>query len=265
LVQSLPMLEVLKDPALEKMTSIQHGFFTREGGVSTGIHASLNCAYPSYDQEEAIQENLRRALSHFGYPLTALCTVRNVHSNTAVIVDPQTALSSTKPLADAMVTQHPDLILGSDSADCPIVLLADEKAKVIGLAHAGWKGAKAGILEATLEKMCSLGARVEQIAAAISPCIAQASYEVSPDFYQQFLSENAFNQTYFKTTPEQAYFFDLLNYVKDRLKHLKLTTISSEVAFDTYTDEKRFFSCRRAKHREEPYFGGQLSCILRCP
>lgn len=256
------MLEVLEDPSLKKIAAIQHGFFTRQGGVSTGIHASLNCAYPSQDDEAAIQENLRRALSHFGHPLTSLATVRNVHGNKAVIID-QATPKTPEHLADAMVTNLPQVILGSDSADCPIVLFADEKAKVIGLAHAGWKGAQAGILEATLEKMCLLGAQAEQISAAISPCIAQNSYEVSSDFYQQFINENPANLSYFKNADQaQHYFFNLLAYVKDRLLHLRLKSVSSEVALDTYTDEKRFFSCRRAKHKNEPYFGGQLSCIF---
>ena len=256
------MIEVLEDPALKKIATIQHGFFTRQGGVSTGIHASLNCAYPSHDDSEAVQENLRRALAHLGHPLSSLATVRNVHGNTAVIID-QVSPDAPKLLADAMVTKQPQLILGSDSADCPIVLFAAEEAKVIGLAHAGWKGAKSGILEATLDKMKILGAKPQQITAAISPCIAQNSYEVSFDFYQQFLDEDSANQQYFKDAQQaRHYFFDLLAYVKNRLQQLGLKSVSAEVALDTYSDEKRFFSYRRARHRNEPYFGGHLSCIF---
>jgi YfiH family protein len=256
------MLEVLQDPSLKEIACVEHGFFTRLGGVSTGILASLNCALHSRDEEEAVEENLRRAISHFGRPLTALATVRNVHGNQAVIMEkplPKFQL----PQADAMVTQVPGVILGSDSADCPIVLFADETAKVVGLAHAGWKGARSGILESTVEKMLSLGAQTQHISAAISPCIGPASYEVSQEFYQQFLAQDGNNGGYFKNATKAGHFyFDLPAFVKDRLLRLNLKTVSSAVAHDTYTDEKRFFSCRRATHRLEPYFGGQLSCIF---
>ena len=153
-------------------------------------------------------------------------------------------------------------MLGSYSADCPIVLLADDIENVIGIAHAGWRGAKSGVLEATVNNMMSLGAKPEHIVSAISPCIAQDSYEVNADFYQQFLEEDKFNQAFFKDSPKENYYlFNLLDYVKHRLKKLNLKSISSEVAFNTYEDERRFFSCRRAFHKGEPDFGGHLSCI----
>lgn len=189
-------------------------------------------------------------------------TVQNIHSNRALIVD-ETWQEEQIPQADALVTNQARIVLGSDSADCPIILFADEVSNVVGLAHAGWRGAKNGIIEATIERMVSLGAKHQNISAAISPCIAQNSYEVSLEFYQQFVSEGLDNQCYFKDSNKKQHFlFDLLGYVKNHLIQLNLKFVSSEVAFDTYTNEKKFFSCRRAKHKGDQDFGGHLSCIF---
>ena len=169
------MLEVIEDPNLKVLKTIGHGFFTRQGGVSRGIYSSLNCAYNSHDELSAVEENLRRALAFLGHPLHALTATQNVHGNNAVIAV-NAWQREHQPAADALVTTVPGLVLGSDSADCPIVLFADEKTQVVGLAHAGWRGAKEGILEATLEKMIALGAKAKHISAALSPCIAQPFY-----------------------------------------------------------------------------------------
>lgn len=254
------MLEIITDPHLEKINIIHHAFFTRKGGVSEGCHSSLNCAYASLDNPDKVQENRRRAMQYLGSSLESLVTVKNYHSNKVILVEkPWT--ESEKPEADALVTQLPGIILGSDSADCPIILLADDQAKIIGLAHAGWKGAKAGIIEITVKKMISLGANVSNITASISPCIHQDSYEVSQEFYERFI-EDENNKRYFRNAVRQNYFqFDLLAYVKDRLLILDLKRVSSEIAFDTYNNEDKFFSCRRAFHRGETDFGGHFSCI----
>lgn len=255
------MLEVLEDSNLKQLKSIKHGFFTRSGGVSEGIYSSLNCAYPSNDDSNNVRENRRRVMSHFGLGLDSLITVRNTHGNTVATVEnpwPEHQL----PQADGMVTKMPGVVLGSDSADCPIVLFADEENAVIGLAHAGWRGAKAGILQETLNKMISLGAQGANIIAAISPCISQTSYEVSGEFYRDFLEQDAHNQKYFMEAKKAGHlFFDLLSYVKDCLLKLNLKAVSAEKALDTYADEKRFFSCRRALHNGEEWFGGHFSCI----
>lgn len=254
------MLEVIEDATLKKLSAIKHGFFTRAGGVSTGIYSSLNCAFPSNDNPDSVRENRRRVMAHLGYQLESLITVRNSHSNKAVIIE-QPWCESEKPEADGMVTKISNIVLGSDSADCPIILFADNITGVIGLAHAGWRGAKAGIIEDTVEKMILLGAKHQQISAAISPCIAQGSYEVNQEFQHQFLKDSSSNHNYFISSNKENHFlFDLLGYVKSRLSKLNLKIVSSEVAFDTYSDE-RFFSCRRATHRGEPWFGGHFSCI----
>ncbi|WP_019216585.1 peptidoglycan editing factor PgeF [Legionella tunisiensis] len=228
--------------------------------MSEGRYSSLNCAYGSDDEPRRIEENRRRITSFFGYPLTSLITVKNIHGDKAVIVDQHWSENETVE-ADAMVTKQKNILLGSDSADCPIVLFADEHAGVIGLAHAGWRGAKAGVLESTIHKMQELGAAPNNVVAAISPCIAQTSYEVSHDFYQGFISDNPYNARYFKKAKKLNHFmFDLPGFVDGCLINLRLKSIG-HIGIDTYTD-KRFFSCRRAYHAGEDDFGGNFSCIL---
>lgn len=239
--------------------TVNHAFFTRHGGVSTGIYASLNCSDACQDDPLKIRENKRRVAAYFGLELNAVTTVKNIHSNKVIIVD-DSWLQHQSLEADAMVTRQREIILGSDSADCPIVLLADPNASVVGLAHAGWRGAKIGVLESTVKQMVDLGAKLHNIVAAISPCIAQNSYEVSHDFYQQFIIDNSENQSYFKNALRHNHFmFDLLGYVQDRLTQLDLKSVE-KIGIDTYSDE-RFFSYRRSCHLGEEDFGGQLSCI----
>lgn len=253
------MLEILKDPNLQKCEVIEHGFFTRRGGVSTGYYASLNCAYPSQDNKENIRENIGLAMLSIKRPFETFVTLKNVHGNQVVLFEGQG--SCFELLGDAMVTKEANFTLGTSSADCPIILFADEKAKVVGLAHAGWRGAKLGVIEATLEKMIEVGASPHMISASIGPCISQESYEVGLDFYQQFLNDKYENQTYFKTAINiNKKLFDLRGFVRDKLLSSGLLSVS-EVNLDTYRDEERFFSCRRATHRGEPDFGGHLSFI----
>lgn len=260
------LLEVLKDPGLGEIHSVEHGFFTRLGGVSEGILSSLNCAPKSADEPAMVKENIRRALGHFSQPLSAWASMRSVHGNRVVEMNSPLPREEA-PEADAMVTRVPGVVLASDSADCAMVLFADERAQVVGLAHAGWRGALCGVIEATVEKMRSLGAESEHISAAISPCIAQTSYEVSAAFQEEFLASDSSYVGYFKPSVKAQHFlFDLPRFVKDRLLRLNLKQVSTAVTHDTYSDEKRFFSCRRAYHRQEPTFGGQLSCIfLKAP
>ncbi|KTD03669.1 peptidoglycan editing factor PgeF [Legionella feeleii] len=253
-------LEALHEPTLKQLSSIKHAFFTRRGGVSEGRYSSLNCAYGSDDEPGRVEENRRRITTFLGYPLTSLVTVKNVHGNKAVIVNEHWPENETIE-ADAMVTKQKNILLGSDSADCPIVLFADEQAGVIGLAHAGWRGAKAGVLQSTIHKMEELGASPKRVVAAISPCIAQASYEVSHDFYEAFIQDNQDNLRYFKSAEKLNHFlFDLPGFVERCLVNLHLKSIG-QMGIDTYTD-KRFFSCRRAYHAGEDDFGGNFSCIL---
>lgn len=257
-MRNTPLI-ALEEPTLKTLTAIRHAFFTRKGGVSTGCHASLNCAYASKDDPTKVLENRIRTTAYFGLSVECLVTVNNIHGNKVVVVD-KPWLQHQNPEADAMVTQQKGILLGSDSADCPIVLLADVQANVVGLAHAGWRGAKKGVLESTVKQMINLGAKPHNIVAAISPCIAQDSYEVSGDFYQQFINDNPEHQCYFKNARKLNHFmFDLLGYVQMCLTLLNIQSIR-HLGIDTYTDE-RFFSCRRSYHLGEDDFGGQLSCI----
>lgn len=254
------MIEVIKDPTLENLNEIQHGFFTRQGGVSEGCYASLNCSYACDDDPSHVTENRRRALSYLHHPLETLVTVKNVHGNKVCRVEkPWT--EQEKPEADGMVTKLPNVILGSDSADCPIVLLADVEAGVIGLAHAGWRSAKHGIIKETIKQMVELEARYNQIVAVIGPCLAQAHYDIDFEFYKQFITESQDNQQFFMPATKIDHFlFDLQGYVKASLVMLGLKSVSA-VNIDTFSDEDRFFSCRRSRLRGEMDFGGHLSCI----
>jgi hypothetical protein len=255
------VVEIIEDPTLKNISKVRHAFFTREGGVSQGCYTSLNCSYACGDNPEDVTENRRRATSYLGFPLESLVTVRNVHGNKCAVVEEPWS-ESQKPEADGVVTKLPGILLGSDSADCPIVLLVDEEAEVIGLAHAGWQSAKLGIVQKTVWHMVALGARYSHITAVIGPCITQDSYEVDLEFYKQFLNESLDNQHYFvpaKSNKLDHFQFDLRDYVKNCLTRLGLKSVSL-IDQDTYSDE-RFFSCRRARHQGESDFGGHLSCI----
>lgn len=258
-MEKITPLKALEEPTLKEVSFIRHGFFNRQGGVSEGCYASLNCAYASNDDPLRVRENRRRITSYFGYPPESLVTVKNIHSNRVMVVD-RLWIEHEKPEADAMVTKQKDIMLGSDSADCPIILFADVKDGVIGLAHAGWRGAISGVIEMTVRQMEVLGAHLNNIVAAIGPCIAQASYEVQKEFYRRFINLNSTNQCYFqKSNKLNCYKFDLRGYVSDRLVCLGLKSINC-VDIDTYSDEQ-FFSCRRSYHQGESDFGGHFSCI----
>ncbi len=253
------MLEVIRAPSLEKISSIEHGFFTRQGGVSTGVYTSLNCSYACADDPQSVHENRRRIMAYFNRPLETLVCVQNVHGNEVVIVEAPWQEQSP-PQGDAMVTKQKNITLGTDTADCPCVLFADEIHHIVGLCHAGWKGAKKGIIPATVEKMVQLGAKKKNITAVIGPCIAQDSYEVSIEFYQQFLHDSLENTAFFKPVLKpHHYLFNLRHYVKAQLIQLGLADISA-IELDTYLDE-RFFSYRRATHRQETDFGGHFASI----
>lgn len=254
------MIEIIEDPEFNKLLSIGHAFFTRKGGVSTGYCASLNCTTYGFDDPNNVIENRRRAMAYINFPIESFITVRNVHgSNVVEINDPLENYQQCE--ADGMVTKYKNIVLASDSADCPIVLFADEKAGVIGLAHAGWKGAQSGVIENTVEKMVFLGADQNNIYAVISPCITQDSYEVDAKFYKEFLSQDKKNALYFKNSKNTEHFlFDLLDYVKSKLSKLSLKSVSA-IGLDTYTNEDLFFSYRRTYHRKEPDFGGNLACV----
>jgi YfiH family protein len=238
------------------LDGIAHGFFTRQGGTSTGIYASLNCGFGSDDDGSNVAANRERVLAQLGMPGRPLVMVHQIHSATVVTVE-QPWARSDNPRADAMVTNRPGLCLGILTADCVPLLFADPVAGVIGAAHAGWKGALGGVAEATIAAMCRLGAVPGRIAAAIGPAIQQASYEVGPEFHAGFAESARFFRG---PAPDGRYHFDLPGFVEARLAALGLARIGN-TGLDTCADETRFFSYRRATVRREPDYGRQLSVI----
>ncbi len=235
-----------------------HGFFGREGGVSTGIYESLNCGPGSKDAPEAVAEN-RRLVSAALAPQTALVSLSQIHSP---IVHALTEAPSQRPEGDAMVTATPGLALGILTADCAPVLLADHGAKVIGAAHAGWKGALGGVLEATLEAMEKLGASRARIAAAIGPCISRDNYEVNWEFRDRFLELGLKHRRFFVPSEREGHYrFDLPAYAAHRLTAAGLTAVEG-VGVCTYPPENGFFSFRRTTHAGESDYGRQVSAIL---
>jgi YfiH family protein len=241
------------------LAGIPHGFLGRAGGVSTGIHAGLNVGLGSDDDRAAIVENRRRAAAAVR-PGAALVTLHQVHSADAVVVTAPFA-DDARPHADALVTDRPGLLLGVLTADCVPVLLADAAAGVVGAAHAGWKGAIGGVVAAVVAAMESIGARRERIAAAIGPCIARASYEVDDAFLERFAAVDPANERFFSSGVRAGrQQFDIEGYVAARLAAAGVTRVEA-MGLDTYADETRFFSFRRATHRGEPGYGRQIGLI----
>ncbi|PTQ13201.1 polyphenol oxidase [Sphingomonas oleivorans] len=241
------------------LADLAHGFLGREGGVSTGIHAGLNVGLGSDDDRAAIHENRRLAVEAVA-PGTALVTLHQVHSAEAVTVT-EPFPEDARPHADALVTDRPGLLLGILTADCVPVLFADAEAGVIGAAHAGWKGAIAGVTDATIAAMERLGASRSRIAAAIGPCIARASYEVDDGFFRRFAEQDPANERFFADgVRADRHQFDIEAYVAARLAEAGLERIEA-LGLDTYADERRFFSFRRATHRGEPGYGRQISLL----
>jgi YfiH family protein len=242
---------------------MRYGFFTRDGGVSTGLFESLNCAERPNERDtlENVQENLRRIAGAIQVQETHLITCRQTHSKIALTVDdPWTR--ETRPEADAMVTRQRGLALGIKTADCGPVLFYDDKAKIIGAAHAGWRGALGGILEETVKAMERLGAKASNISSIVGACIQQNSYEVGPEFPAPFLKQDVANESFFKKAPRTAHFlFDLPGYIQHRLQIMGLKNAHT-LGFDTCTDEKRFFSYRRATLNKEGDNGTLLSVIV---
>ena len=239
---------------------VRHGFFGRAGGVSDGLYRSLNCGLGSGDDPEAVHENRARAAAACGLPADALCTLYQVHSADALAVtEPWTRADA--PRADAMATATPGLALAILTADCVPVLLADPDAGVIGAAHAGWRGALGGVLEAAVAAMLGLGAQAGRIRAAIGPAIGAASYEVGPEFPAPFLARRPQDADLFAPAGADGRFlFDLGGYVARRLGALGLGGIGA-TGGDTCAEAERYFSYRRSLAQGEPDYGRNISIV----
>jgi hypothetical protein len=243
-----------------KAQGIAHGFFLRTGGVSDGIFASLNCGRGSGDLRERVEENRGRAAEILGVASARLIGPRQCHSPKAVVAHAPWRAAEA-PDADAVVTATRGLAVSVLTADCAPILLADASAGVVAAVHAGWKGAKAGVVESALQAMESLGARANRVSAAIGPAISRAAYEVGPEFQAAFVSGAPENETYFSTTEGGRPHFDLAGYVEDRLLGLGVATIR-RLDVCTYENESILFSYRRSCHRAEADYGRQISAIV---
>ena len=242
------------------LPGVAHGFFGQEGGVSTGLYAALNCGPGSKDAPEAVTENRLRVASELG--ARELVSLSQIHSPIVHTLD---SAPPQRLEGDAMVTATPGLALGILTADCAPVLLADPRARVIGAAHAGWKGALGGVLEATLDAMEKLGADRSQIVAAIGPCISQANYEVGWDFRDRFLEQGLRNRKFFTPSGKEGHYrFDLEDYAAHRLTKAGIASVE-KIGICTYPPENGFFSFRRTTHAGEPDYGRQVSAILLNP
>lgn len=251
----------LKAEALGALEGIDHAYFTRQGGVSRDIYASRNIGLGSNDEREAVLENRARCARDLGGEAHNLATPHQVHSPTAVAVETVWA-HGEGPKADGMATNRPGVMLGIATADCGPVLFADERAGVIGAAHAGWRGATGGILENTIAAMEKLGAERARITAVLGPTIAQASYEVGPEFVENLTALAKDNARYLKPAARAGHaLFDLPAYITGRLRAAGVKA-ADDLALDTYTDEKRFYSYRRTTHRREADYGRLLSAIV---
>ncbi len=251
---------MLESPLLSAVPGLRHTFFSREGGVSEGIYAGLNGGVGSGDDPEHVAENRRRMAAALRVPPDRFLTVFQIHSPDVVVASMPWD-TATRPKADAIVSSTEGLAIGVTAADCGPILFADAGARVIGAAHAGWKGALTGIVEATVTAMEKLGADRADIVAAIGPLIRQPSYEVGPEFVERFLDADAENAVYFLPAVRQGHaMFDLAGLIRKRLENAGVLMID-DTGIDTYADE-RFFSYRRSVHRKEPDYGRHVHAIV---
>ncbi|WP_281983613.1 peptidoglycan editing factor PgeF [Thalassorhabdomicrobium marinisediminis] len=241
----------------DSLAPCRHGFFTRRGGASSGVFEGLNCGTGSTDQHEAVAINRARVAQALGVEAPDLMGVYQVHSADVVTV---TAPLTERPKADALVTRTPGIALSVLSADCQPVLFADHKARVIGAAHAGWKGALGGVLEATLEAMEALGAMRENIQAVIGPCISQRAYEVGPEFFEDFIAEDPAFARFFVNGTDGKFLFDLPALGLYRLRTAGVGA-AEWTRHCTYSDPARFFSYRRATHNKDADYGRMMAAI----
>lgn len=253
-----PVLDPITDADLDAMDGVRHGFFTRQGGVSEGIYAGLNTGLGSADNIAHVKENRRRIMGHLG--ARAFLTVHQHHSalciRTSAPWNPSVA-----PRADAIVTSTPELAICAQAADCGPILFADPQAKVIGAAHAGWKGALFGVLEATIEAMEAEGATRSNIHAVLGPSISARSYEVGPEYAARFTDLDPSHTRYFSASDKPGHkMFDLQGFTLDRLLNAGVTARSVDRC--TYEEPDLFYSYRRATHRGEADYGRLASAIM---
>jgi YfiH family protein len=255
------MTETVQAHTLARLPGIRHAFFTRAGGVSDGIYASLNAGVGSHDAPEKVAENRARMAAAMGVPQARFLTCYQIHSPDAVVAtEPWRA--AARPRADAIVTAVAGLAIGISTADCGPVLFADAQARVIGAAHAGWRGALAGVTDQTIAAMERLGAARERVVAALGPMIRQPNYETGTDVRDRFVAADPANARFFRPALRERHFmFDLAGYVVARLAAAGIGTIE-DVDACTYADAEKFFSYRRMTHRGEADYGRHVNAIV---
>ncbi len=252
------MPAALHSNLLGQVAGVRHAFFTRQGGVSQGVYDSLNVGLGSGDDPSAVQDNRARAAAALGVDPDHLLTAYQIHSSLAVVAD---APWAKRPEADAVVTRRSGLACGALSADCAPILLVDGEARVVSAAHAGWKGALGGVVEAAVTAMVDQGARRERIVAAVGPCIAQASYEVGDDFRDRFIAEARGCDRFFIAGRPGKFQFDLPGFVLQRLAEAEVAR-AEWIGHDTCAEESLFFSNRRGVLRGDADYGRLLSAIV---
>jgi YfiH family protein len=251
---------MLQAPSLAKLARIRHGFFTRAGGVSQGVYASLNGGVGSNDAPDKVTENRARMAATLGVRSDRLLTLYQTHSPEVVIAE-QPWTRDNRPRADAIVSRTPSLAIGVSTADCGPLLFADSQAGVIGAAHAGWRGAFTGVIEATVTAMEQLGANRGRIMAALGPTISQPNYEVGPEFVTRFVSADTANARFFKTSQRAGHaLFDLNGYIAARVQRAGIVKYE-DLGLCTYAEPERFYSFRRSTHRSEPDYGRHINAI----
>ena len=250
---------MIEAPSLA-LDGVAHRFFTRRGGVSSGLYSSLNCGYGSGDSPDNVRENRRRVAATFGKGEPELLTLYQIHSTEVLTIGDQRWTSPGAPKADGLVTDRSDVVLGVMAADCAPVLLADPQARVIGACHAGWRGALSGVVQATIEAMEKLGARREHVHATVGPCIGRDSYEVGPEFPAPFLQQDEANAAFFRPAPRAGHFlFDLAGYLTHRIG--KAGVAATATGHDTLAAAEDFFSYRRNTLQGVRDYGRGLSAI----
>jgi polyphenol oxidase len=251
---------MLQANTLAKLSGIRHAFFTREGGVSSGIYASLNGGVGSNDSADSVTENRARMATTLGVSPEHFLTTYQIHSPAVFIAEQPWALND-RPRADAIVTKVPRLAIGVSTADCGPLLFADPTAGVVAAAHAGWRGALGGVIGATVEAMERLGAERSRIVAALGPMIRQPNYEVGADLVSKFVAADADNERFFAAATRANHaMFDLAGYIRARLQDAGIVE-PADLQACTYADADKFFSFRRATHRGESDYGRHINAI----
>jgi len=251
---------MLQAASLSTLARIRHAFFTRSGGVSQGVYDSLNGGVGSNDAPAKVTENRARMAAALGVKPDHLLTAYQIHSPDVVVAD-QPWTQEKRPHADAIVTRTPRLAIGVSTADCGPLLLADAEAGVIGAAHAGWRGALTGVIEAAIAAMETLGAERSRIVAALGPTIRQPNYEVGPEFVARFLAADADNTRFFVASERAGHaMFDLAGYIADRVQRADIVNFE-DLGLCTYAEPERFFSYRRTTKQGEPDYGRHINAI----